>query len=105
VPAECQPKRRLDAALDRSGKIAGGERALVAPREQRHDLVTKIGEVGIGALAAKQRPAKLVFQLLDGLAQGGLCNVTDLGGVGEVQGLRHGQKVSDLMHFHAAGSS
>src|SRR5262245_3945819 len=50
-------------------------------------------------------PPQFLLELLDGLAQGGLCDVADFGRLGEVQGLRHGQEIADLMHFHAAVGS
>src|SRR5262245_49928298 len=74
---ERQAKRCLDALLDRPCEIARGEGAFIATGEQRHDLVAKIGKVGIGTFAAKQRSAELLFELLDRLAQRWLRDMAD----------------------------
>src|SRR5690242_17167596 len=99
---ERQPERCLNTFLDCSSKVAGRNRAFVAARKQWYHLVAKVGEVGIGALSAEQRAPQFLLELLDRLAQRRLCYMTDLGRMGEVQGLRYGQKIADLMHFHAA---
>src|SRR5262245_6839606 len=102
---ERQPKRCLNTLLDRSSKVAGCNRAFIAARKQWHHLVTKIGEVGVGPFAAEQWAPQFLLKLFDSLAQRWLCDVTDLGRMGEVQGLGHGQEIADLMHFHAAVGS
>src|SRR5262249_6427032 len=53
---ERQPEWCMQTFLDGSGKVPGGQRTFMAAREQRHHLVAKVGEVGIGALAPEQRP-------------------------------------------------
>jgi hypothetical protein len=47
-----------------------------------------------------QHTAKLQFELLDGLGQGGLRYVALFRRTGEIQRTRQGQEVSDLMEFH-----
>ena len=64
------------------------------------ERAAQFGEVGVGALAVKQRAAKLFFQLLDGAGQRGLRNVGALRRAREVQLLAQREEVANLMHFH-----
>ena len=64
----------------------------------------QLAEMGIGALAVKQRAAELLFQLLDGARQRRLRNVRPFRGAREVQFLAQRQEVADLMHFHRAAA-
>ena len=95
----------LDAFLDCARKFARRQSAFEAMGQKRHHLVTEIGQVRIGAFATEQRPAKLFLELLDCLAQRWLGDMADLRRLGEVQGLRDGQEISNLMHFHPAVGS
>ena len=52
------------------------------------------------ALAAKQLAAELLLEIADGAAERRLRDVALLGGLREVERLRHGEEVTDLMHFH-----
>jgi hypothetical protein len=61
------------------------------------------GQMGVVALAAKQRPAQLVLQRLDGARQRRLRDMACLGRPREVQGLADRKEVADLMHFHGGG--
>ena len=70
--------------------------------EARPEQRAEIGNVGQVALAAKQQPADLVLELLDGAAQRRLGHIALLGGPREVAGLADSQEIADVMNVHAA---
>jgi hypothetical protein len=64
------------------------------------DQVAKIGEVGRFTLAAKKRPAELLFEKLDGARQGGLGHIAEFARAGEIQLVGQREEISNLVHFH-----
>jgi hypothetical protein len=66
----------------------------------RMDHAAQLSQVSIAALSMKKQAAEFLLQANDGARQSGLRHVAFVGGFGEIQFLRDGEKVSDLEHFH-----
>jgi hypothetical protein len=60
----------------------------------------ELGQVRVRALAMEQRPAELALEELDRPRQRGLRHVAALGGAREVELVRDGEEVADLVHLH-----
>ena len=69
--------------------------------EMRLHHRAELGEVRVRPLAMEQQAAELLFQQLDRPRQRRLGDVALLGGLGEVQLIRDGQEITDLMHLHS----
>src|SRR5271165_6612350 len=78
---------------------------LVDGLQMRSNHFTEIGEMREMAFTVKKRAAKLSFQLLNRARERGLRDVALLRRAGEVQFLRDGKKITDLMHFHGGTPS
>ena len=68
--------------------------------EMRLGRAPELGQVGLVALPIEERAAHLVLEQLDGPRQRGLRHVATLCRPREVERLREGHEVADLMHFH-----
>jgi hypothetical protein len=67
--------------------------------------MAEIGEMGEVALAAEKVRPELGLDQLDRAGQRRLGHVAVLGRAREVERPRHGQEITDLMHFHGAIST
>jgi hypothetical protein len=63
--------------------------------------LAEIGEMREMAFTVKERPTKLSLELLNRAGERRLRNVALFGRAREVQFLRNGEKITNLMHFHA----
>jgi hypothetical protein len=68
------------------------------PRPNRRSQIGDVGEIG---LPPEQKPAYLVFKLLDGATEGRLADMALLCSSGEVEGFADGEEVFHVMHVHA----
>ena len=68
--------------------------------QMRPNYLPQFGKVGIFPLAAKQVAAELGFQRLDCARKRGLRYVAPPGSAREIQLLRNGKEIPDLMHLH-----
>src|SRR3974390_1951125 len=97
--------RELEGAnltiVDHGGERTRALSAVVALLKQRKHSLAKWRKHGARPLAPEKIAAKLPFQQLDGARQRRLRDVTFFRRTGEVQRPRNGQKVSNLVHFHA----
>src|SRR3990172_11856722 len=100
-----EPERADLAAFDGGGERAGAERAVVALLEERQHALTKLGELGMGPLAAEEIAAKFAFELTDGAGERGLRDAALLSRRSEIERPGDRQEVAHLMHFHADAAS
>jgi hypothetical protein len=73
------------------------EAALVALSKYRKNGSSKVGDVGEVPLAAEKLATKLGFELLYGVRQRRLRDMTLLCGSSEVKRLANGQQIADLV--------
>jgi hypothetical protein len=85
---------------DVARQVLGGLRGFVGGLKKRQYLAAKIGQMGPRALAAEERAAKFLFELLDRAGERRLRDIAFFGSPREIQAPRHGKKVSNLMHLH-----
>jgi hypothetical protein len=70
----------------------------------RMDHAAQLSQMRIAAFSMEKQTAEFLLEANDGTRQSGLRHVAFVGGLGEIQFLRHGKEVSDLEHFHGANS-
>jgi hypothetical protein len=97
---DSEGQRRYLCLADLAREVLSGLRGFVSSFEKRQYLAAKVGQMGPRALAAEERAAKFLFELLDRAGERWLRDTAFFGRPREIQAPRHGKKVSNLMHLH-----
>src|SRR6266852_2563689 len=82
------------------GAALGFQRFPVDLLEMRPDHAAELGQMRVGPLAMEERPAQLFLERFYGAGQRRLGDVAMLGRPGEIELVRNGEEIADLMHLH-----